>query len=93
MTEDPVIEQLRREISDVDRSILAAINTRLELVARLKRHKDSRGIDFVDPEREAWMLQDLQCVNDGPLSDNGLSKLFGEVLDLTKRELERRGGS
>jgi chorismate mutase len=58
-------------------------------VARLKRYKESRGIGFLDPEREEWMLQYLQRANRGPLSSEGLKDLFDEVLDLTKREVSR----
>jgi chorismate mutase len=91
MTEDPLIKQLRQQISDTDRSIVEAINARLKLVAQLKRYKESRGIGFVDPEREEWMLQYLQRANRGPLSSDGLRELFEEVLDLTKREVGRDG--
>jgi chorismate mutase len=87
--DDPLIRQLRQQISDTDRSLVDAINARLRLVARLKRYKESRGIDFVDPEREEWMLQYLQRANRGPLSKEGLQELFEEILDLTKREVRR----
>ena len=89
MNDDPLIKQLRRQISDTDRSIVDAINTRLRLVARLKTYKESRGIDFLDPEREEWMLQYLARANRGPLSPDGLKELFEEILDLTKREVQR----
>jgi chorismate mutase / prephenate dehydratase len=89
VTDDPLIRQLRQQISDTDRSIVDAINTRLRLVARLKQYKESRGIGFVDPEREEWMLQYLQRANRGPLSKDGLQELFAEILDLTKREVRR----
>jgi chorismate mutase len=68
-----------------------AINTRLKLVARLKRYKEERGLDFVDLEREEWMLNYLLRANRGPLSADGLRELFTEILDLTKREVERAG--
>ena len=89
-TDDPFIKQLRDQISDVDRSLVDAMNKRLQLVARLKAYKESRGIGFVDPEREQWMLQYLQRANRGPLSREGLEELFREVLDLSKREVQRR---
>ena len=89
MTDDPLIRQLRQQISDTDRAIVDAINARLRLVAQLKRYKESRGIGFLDPEREEWMLQYLQRANRGPLSRDGLGELFEEVLDLTKREVAR----
>jgi len=86
---DPLIRQLREQISDNDRAIVEAINTRLRLVARLKGYKESRGMSFVDPEREEWMLQYLSRANRGPLSPEGLREAFEAILDLTKREVER----
>jgi chorismate mutase len=86
--QDPLIRQLREQISDNDRAIVEAINSRLKLVARLKSYKESRGLSFVDPEREEWMLQYLARANRGPLSETGLREVFAEILDLTKREVE-----
>ena len=90
MSGDPVVDRLRAEISELDRTVLAAVNARLELVAELKRHKESRGIGFVDPDREARMLDDLLAANDGPLSAEGVGELLETLLNLTKRELARR---
>ena len=89
MNNDPLIRRLRQEISDTDRAIVDSLNVRLRLVARLKSYKESRGIAFVDPEREEWMLQYLVRANRGPLSAEGLQELFSEILDLTKREVAR----
>ena len=86
---DPVVRKLREQISDNDRAIVEAVNKRLKLVARLKEYKASRGFDFVDPNREEWMLQYLARANRGPLSAEGLRELFSEILDLTKREVDR----
>src|SRR5437764_8538300 len=86
---DPLIRQLREQISDADRSIVEAMNARLKLVARLKSYKESRGLEFVDLQREEWMLNYLLRANRGPLSADGLRELFGEILDLTKREVAR----
>ena len=56
------------------------MNARLKLVARLKGYKESRGMSFLDPEREEWMLQYLARANRGPLSAEGLKELFEEIL-------------
>jgi chorismate mutase len=84
---DPFIDSVRRQISETDRAVVAAVNARLELVARLKAYKDSHGIAFVDPERERAMLEDLRAANGGPLSDEGVRELLAMLLDLTKREV------
>jgi chorismate mutase len=88
VTEDPVIRQFREQISDNDRAIMDAVNKRLQLVAQVKAYKESRGLGFIDPEREEWMLQYLTRANRGPLSAEGLQELFRTILDLSKREVE-----
>ena len=89
MSDDPVIEQFREQISDTDRAIVEAMNTRLRLVAQVKAYKEERGLGFLDPEREEWMLNYLTRANRGPLSGDGLRELFEKILDLSKREVSR----
>jgi chorismate mutase/prephenate dehydratase len=84
---DPMMKQLREQISDVDRTIIEAFNKRLKLVAQLKRYKDENGIAFVDPDREEWMVAYQSRANRGPLTDEGLRALYAELLALTKREV------
>jgi chorismate mutase len=86
-SQDPIIRQLREQVSDNDRALIEAINARLRLVAKLKSYKESRGIEFVDPDREEWMLRDMIRANRGPLSSEGLEQIYTAVLDLTKREV------
>jgi chorismate mutase len=86
---DRLTQELRAQISDNDRAIVRALNRRVELVARLKRHKDSRGIAFVDPKQEEAILRDLSRANRGPLSQDGLRGLYQAILELTKREVLR----
>lgn len=90
-TADPLITQLRREITETDRAIVELVNKRLGLVATMKGYKARRGIEFVDVEREDSMLTYLQRANGGPLSPAGLEELFRELLALTKREVTRLG--
>lgn len=84
---DPVLADLRRQISEIDRSIVEAFNRRLEVVAQIKRHKDEHGLAFVDPDREAAMLAQQTSENRGPLTNDGLRALYAELLALTKREV------
>jgi chorismate mutase / prephenate dehydratase len=81
------LEQLREQISEIDRAIFGAINRRLALVAQLKHYKDEQGMAFVDPEREERMFSHQSRENQGPLSDEGLRAIYTELLALTKREV------
>ena len=86
---DPEIERLRARLADVDLAIVAAVNRRIQLVEELRKVKAERGIAFLDPAREEWMLGYLEAENDGPLTDEGLREIYTELLALTKRELDR----
>jgi len=85
---DPLV-QLREQLSANDVRIVEALNIRLELVSKLKRVKEERGLGFLDPAREEWLLQHLAQANSGPLSAAGLRELVTELLALTKREVSR----
>jgi chorismate mutase len=88
---DPLVRQLREQISDTDLAFVNAINRRLRLVQRLRDYKTSRGWEFVDQAREDWMLAYVSRANQGPLSPEGLREIYGELLDLTKREVAGTG--
>lgn len=89
---DPTVRRLRGEISDLDRSIVDAVNARLQLVSQLRSYKASKGMPFVDPERERELREELASANAGPLSAEGLHELVSELLELTKREVTRDDG-
>ena len=84
---DPKVQQLREEIAAIDRALLADVNARIDLVARIRSYKAENGIPFVDPERERRLIEALDASNEGPLSPEGVRDLFTFVLDLAKREL------
>jgi chorismate mutase len=83
---DPVVSALRDEIAALDVRLLGTVNERVAKVAELKRYKDEHGIAFLDPEREAWLVDHLQRANGGPLSADHVEELLRFVLDLTKRQ-------
>ena len=92
-TTDAALGDLRNLLEANDRALLDLVNRRLELVSEIKQRKAELGADFVDPEREAWLLEHLRAANKGRLSDEGLQDLLTTVLDLTKRELDLMSGS
>jgi chorismate mutase len=86
-TTDAALGDLRELLAANDLALLDVVNRRLDLVEKIKQRKSELGVDFVDPEREAWLLDYLRGANRGPLTDEGLRELLTTVLDLTKREL------
>jgi prephenate dehydrogenase len=86
------LDALRNEISELDRQLLELLNRRLEFVGAVRDHKDEAGERWIDPEREAELLQALVASNPGPLSERGVRSIFSAVLDVLKEEVaaERR---
>jgi prephenate dehydrogenase len=89
------LEGLRSEISELDRRLLELLNRRLELVTAVRDYKDEAGERWIDPDREAELLQALVATNPGPLSERGVTAIFSAVLDVLKQEVaaERRAPS
>ena len=80
-------DELRARIAENDREIVALVNARLRLVAELWRLKEELGAQRLDRDREARRRTALAEANQGPLTPEGLDRLVGELLALTKDEL------
>jgi chorismate mutase len=81
------VSDAREAIDAIDRSLLTAVNRRLELVRTLHEHKRTSGMPLRDPAREEAMVARLQGENEGPLSDEGVAEVVRFVLGLTRKEL------
>jgi len=57
-------------------------------VGAIRAHKRALGLPFLDPGQEERLLARLRDENGGPLSAEGVERLFREILDLVKHELE-----
>ena len=68
-------------------SLALLLNRRLELVAAVRDYKDAAGERWIDPEREAELLQALVEANPGPLTERGVTSIFAAILDVLKQEV------
>jgi chorismate mutase len=75
-----VVRQMRDAVVDTDVSIVAALNRRIELIARLRRYGSSHGVETADPAGEEWGLRYLQAANPGPLSAARLEAIFAAIM-------------
>lgn len=82
MSDDPKLEQIRKEIDQVDDKLLKLISTRAALAAEVRELKtsDSGQTTYYRPEREAKILKRVIDANPGPLSGEELARLFREII-------------
>jgi chorismate mutase len=90
-SDDPVVKELREQISDNDLAIIDLINKRLTLVDKLWRYKTEHGLEMYVPAREEWMVTFLSRANKGPLSQDALREVYRTIVETTKSEATRLG--
>ena len=79
------IEHWRKEIDDIDAELLRLLNMRARLALKVGALKQAADLPCCDPERERSVLQRLQDMNDGPLDQRAISKLFRRIIRESRR--------
>jgi chorismate mutase/prephenate dehydratase len=74
------LTELRRELDQVDRELVAMINRRAGVAAQIGKLKRSNSRSVYDPTREAQVLQQAQENNSGPLSNATVRAVFRELV-------------
>lgn len=76
------LEEVRREIDQLDEQIQSLISERARLAFRVRENKGSskNAVDYYRPEREAQVLRAVMERNEGPLSNAEMIRLFREIM-------------
>ncbi len=77
------LKELRGQIDPINLEILELLNKRAEIALEIGKVLQEMGTRNYDPQREAEMLTALQLVNEGPFSNETISKLFHEIFRAT----------
>lgn len=70
----------RRRIDAIDARIVALLNQRSRIAAKIGEHKKARGGALYVPEREQAVLARLRARNKGPLPDAALEAIYREIM-------------
>ena len=79
------IEYWRREIDEIDQELLRLLNSRARLAIKVGTLKKATDIPYCDPERERYILGRLQDLNEGPLDERAVNKLFRRIIRESRR--------
>lgn len=89
MTAQSRLQELRSEIDVINMQILELLNKRASIASEIGQAQQELGTRFYDPEREAFMLQQLEQANNGPFSNETVKSLFREIFRATLALEER----
>jgi chorismate mutase len=82
------IDDLRKRIDLLDESLVRLLNARAACALEIGRLKREMGIPIYQPDREKDVLNHVQSLNNGPLDDQVIKRLFERIID-EARHLER----
>ena len=82
------LDDLRKRIDLLDESLVRLLNARAACALEIGRVKRTMGVPIYQPERETEVLRNVQSVNNGPLDQEAIKRLFERIID-EARHLER----
>ncbi len=71
----------RKKIDELDTELVKLLNERSRCAAEVGELKRKAGTPLYQPEREREILERIQQMNGGPLSNDALKRLFERILD------------
>jgi chorismate mutase/prephenate dehydratase len=78
------LKKLRDELRRKDREIIRLLNERAKLSIEVGKVKNSNGWEVYDPSQEDRVYDHLRELNEGPLSNNALKNIFGEIISSSR---------
>jgi len=74
------LEQCREKIDAIDREVLRLLNERQRITLDVVRAKRESGLPVLDSGREEALLAKLSAINPGPLSPDGIRRIWTSVI-------------
>jgi len=74
------LEELRKQVDELDARIVELINKRAETVRRIGQVKDRDGGSIYQPARETVIYEHVVSLNSGPLDDRCVKAIYRELM-------------
>ncbi len=74
------LEDLRKQIDEIDEKIVKTINERAEIVKEIGRLKNKDNTDIYVPERESIVYKKVTSHNNGPFPDSTIRAIYREIM-------------
>ena len=89
--------ELRDEIDEIDRDLVALFEKRMAISEEVARYKIANGKKVFDKERERSKLETLTSLTDNDFNKHGVYELFQQIMSISRKKqyqlLEAHGAS
>jgi chorismate mutase len=78
------IADWRRQIDEIDRSLVELLNRRATAAQEIGRLKRDTSMPIYEPVREKQIFENVCRVNPGPLPDSELRQVYERIIDVMR---------
>jgi chorismate mutase len=82
------LDECRVMVDDIDRRLVALLNERTQVVEEIGRVKRESQLPIYEPKREEQVFANITGANQGPISSDGLRRIFERIID-EMRKIQR----
>ena len=79
------LAQYRERIDQIDRRLVELLNERTAIVEDIGRTKREAQMAIYEPKRECQVFDNITSHNGGPLTEDGLKRIFERIIDEMRR--------
>lgn len=79
------LEQLRKQLDDIDRQMVALYENRMELCRQVGEYKWETGKRILDKEREKQKIQTVSALAHNEFNRTGISELFEQIMAMSRK--------
>ncbi len=79
------LAQCRERIDELDRRLVDLLSERTSIVEEIGRAKKAAEMPIYEPKRETQVFDNIVSHNPGPLTAEGLKRIFERIIDEMRR--------
>jgi len=79
------LARCRERIDQIDRRLVELLNERTTIVEEIGRAKREAALPIYEPKREGEVFHNITSHNGGPLTEDGLKRIFERIIDEMRR--------
>ena len=79
------LARCRERIDEIDRRLVELLNERTSIVEEIGRVKREAKLAIYEPKRESQVFDNITSHNGGPLTADGVKRIFERIIDEMRR--------
>ena len=79
------IAEWRQKIDELDRKLVDLISQRAQAAHEIGKLKRTAGMPIYEPDREHTVFVNVKKVNQGPLPDRDLIRIYERIMDIMRQ--------